>query len=509
MPDNSENNKRIAKNSIVLTIQMVFVLALTLYTTRVVLNVLGVEDYGVYNVVCGFVSMFTFLNISMSNGIQRFFNFELGKNGLEGATKIFNHALIIQIILMIVIVMFAETLGLWYLNNKMVIPSDRIMAAHWIFQFSVLGFIFIILQAPFTAAVLAHEKMSYYASINLLDAILKIVIVLILPYLSGDRLVIYGLLYALINLLNFVLYFIYTKLNFKEIRIAKSFTKETLKSMLSFSGWNIFGAFSNMMKEQGINLVINLFFGPVVNAARGVAFQVNGGLQSFVTNLTVAMRPQMIQSYAQGNVERTMSLAFTISKLSCLVLFFISLPIILEIDFILDIWLNGAVPDHTATFVYIVIATSFVNNLNSAVSGVVHASGKMKLYQVTGGLCILLSIPAAYLALSMGLAPEWALIMSFVCMSLAQIVALIVLKTIVEYSILRYVKEVIIPFLLVIITSFWLPYICRISIDEGFIRFLVVTLVSFVSTGFITYFIGLNKTERNAFKKGINKVLHI
>lgn len=505
MADNSSSNKRIAKNSIFMAIRMVFVLGLTLYTTRVVLSILGVEDYGVYNVVCGFVSMFAFLNTSMSNGIQRFFNFELGKNGEEGANKVYITALLIQLILAIVIIALTESFGMWYLHNKMVIPSDRLFAAEWIFQFSILSFLFLIMQAPFNAAVMAHERMDFYAIVSVLDALLKLAIVYAIPFFPGDKLIVYGILFAFISVLNFFLYYIYCYRNFSEIRIHRFFDKSLFKSMLGFSGWNIFGSLSGVMKEQGINLVLNLFFGPVVNAARGVAHQVNGGLQSFVSNLTIPVRPQVVQSYAQGQTDRTMRLTYSISKLSCCCLFIVALPILVEIDYVLKIWLGNNIPEHTPVFILIVVLTSFLSNLNSAVSGVVHASGKMKWYQVIGGSLGILSVPVAYIVLHFGGTPESALWVVFGMMTIIQVASLLILKSIIEYSLIDYFKRVIIPIVAVISTSFWVPLIPHVIMSEGIVRFMIVCMVSITFIAVDIFFIGLNKSERNLVQQLVLK----
>lgn len=496
MPDSSSNNKRIAKNSIYMAIRMVFVLAITFYTTRVILDMLGVEDYGVYNVVCGFVSMFAFLNTSMSNGIQRFFNFELGKNGENGANKVYNTALLIQFILAIVIIILTESLGIWYLNNKMVIPPDRMFAAKWIFQFSILSFLFIIMQAPYTAAVMAHERMDFYAAVSVLDAVLKLAIVFAIPLFPGDKLIVYGALFTLISVLNFILYFIYCKRNFPEIKIKRFFEKTLFRSMLGFSGWNIFGSLSGVMKEQGINLVLNLFFGPIVNAARGVASQINGGLQSFVSNITMPVRPQVVQSYARGEYERTMNLTYSVSKLSCCFLYLCALPVALEIDYILKIWLGDSVPEHTNTFVILIILTSFVNNLNAAISGVIHASGKMMVYQTVTSAISIMCVPTAYLGLKLGSSPEFALLMVFCWATISQIASIIILKSIISYSMKDYFRKVIWPLFALIVLTIWPSYFVRLILDEGILRFLVVGFVSVFVSMLGIYFIALNKSEK-------------
>lgn len=488
-----------------MAIRMVVVLVLSFYTTRVVLNILGVEDYGVYNVVCGFVSMLAFLNTSMSNGIQRFFNFEFGKNGEEGANRVFNTALLVQTTLAVVIIVMTESFGIWYLHNKMVIPECRIYAAEFVFQFSLLSFLFIIIQAPYTAAVMAHERMGFYAIVNVIDAVLKLCIAYSIPFFPFDNLIIYGILFSLISVFNFFLYLAYCTRNFPEIRFKRFFDKELFKSMLGFSGWNIFGSFSGVMKEQGINLVLNVFFGPVVNAARGIAQQVNGGLQSFVSNITTPVRPQVVQSYAKGEYERTMNLTFSVSKLSCCFLYLCALPIVLEIDFILNIWLGDSYPNHTDTFVIIIILISFVNNLNGAVSGVIHASGKMMKYQLVTSIIATMCIPTAYIGLKYGMQPEFALFMVFAWTSLAQFASLYILKSIVPYSIKSYLSKVLAPLLIMILITIAPPLLVHSYMNPGILRLIMVVVISIVIVGLGVYFIVLNKREQDLIKGFLRK----
>lgn len=507
MSDNSSNNKRIAKNSIFMAIRMVFVLILTLYTTRIILNILGVEDYGVYNVVCGFVSMFTFLNTSMSNGIQRFFNFELGKNGIEGANKVFNAAILIQLILTIIIILLTESLGLWYLHNKMVIPIDRTFAAEWIFQFSILSFLFVIIQAPYAAAVMAHERMDFYAVVSVLDAVLKLTIVFAIPLFSGDKLIIYGVLFALISILNFFLYYTYCKRNFPEIKFKICLDKSLFRSMLGFSSWNIFGSISGVMKEQGINLVLNFFCGPIVNAARGVAQQINGGLQSFVQNIAVPVRPQMVTAYAQGNQRRAMNLTYSVSKLSCYLIYIMALPIIIEINYILTLWLGNNVPEHANTFVVIIILTSLLNNLNAAVSNVVHATGKMMRYQLSQGLIGISSVPIAYYIMRIGGTPEHALLVVPMSMFIAQVFALKTLKRLISYSIKDYIRQVVVPFISVVVITFIVPLVPHYLMQEGLFRLVAVALTGCCTSCVIIYLIGLNSVERDIIKQVLGRII--
>lgn len=507
MADNSQNNKRIAKNSLFMGIRMIIVLAITLYSSRIILNSLGVIDYGIYNAVASFVAMFTFLNTSLTNGIQRFYNFEYGKNGTAGSEKVFNTALVIQTLLAIIIVIPVEIFGIWYLNNKMVIPADRLFAAGWVFQCSLLTLVLHILQVPFGGAIVAHEKFNFYAVMSVLNALLTLGAAIVIPYIPGDGLIIYGILIAGIAALNLATYAIYTKWHFDEIKIKRTFEKKLFKNMLSFSGWNIFGTFGHMLKFQGVSLVLNLFFGPIINAAYGIANQVNSGLLSFVSNVTTPVRPQVVQSYSKGDIKRTLNLTYTVSKASCFFLFIAALPVVIETNYILDIWLGNNIPDHTATLIALIILDSFLNNLNSCVSNVVHASGIMKTYQLTGGLISLATIVFVYIGLFFFKIPAIAFIIIVILDCIRQIAATAILKRIVpDFSYSRYIKDVIFPFIKVTAASVILPLILHYILSEGFIRLITVTVVSIISSLTAMFFIGFDSNEKAIINKLFSKI---
>jgi len=490
-----------------MTIRMIVVMFITFYTSRVILEVLGVVDYGVYNVVAGFVTMFGFFNSSLSNGIQRFYNFELGKSGTEGARRVYNMALVIQLLLALIIVLPTEFIGTWYLHNKMVIPDERMFAAEWIFQLSLVTFVLHIMQVPYTAAVMAHERMNFYAVISVLDVIIKLGGVLIIPFLSGDALILYGIIMTIVALFNLLIYIWYSKHNFDEIKIEKVFRPSLFKDMLSFSGWNVFGTLGQMLKDQGVNLILNFFFGPVVNAARGIANQVNGGLQSFVTNITIPVRPQVVQSYAQGNTNRSLNLTYTISKVSCYFLLLMALPIMLEIDYVLHIWLGDNIPQYTSIFVVIIVLNSFISNLNSAISAIVHATGRMKVYQLCGGTISLISVVFAYVAMLIWDIPSIALIAILGLDIVRQIVALIVLKSIVtEFSMVRYCRDVVLPLLAVSLLSIVGPMVVHSLMAEGFLRLCVVLLVSTISILVSIYVAGLNNNEKSLMQQLLKSI---
>lgn len=475
---------------------MVITLLISLYTTRVILQVLGEVDYGVYNVVCGFVLMFSFLNSSMSNGIQRFFNIEYGKNGEAGANRVYCTSLYIQTLLALIAVVIVEAVGLWYLHNKMVIPEERIVAAEWIFQLSIIMFVIGIMQAPYMAAVIAHERMDFYAVVNVIETVLKLGVVFLLKTINADKLITYGILTTLVCFLIWASYYTYCKRNFNEITFHKCLDKSIFRQMLGFSGWNLFGSFSNMMRDQGINMILNFFFGPSVNAARGVAMQVNSGVYGLVLSILTPVRPQVLQSYAKGDNDRVMNLTYTISKFSLYFLLLLAMPLCVEIDFILRIWLGDNIPQHTQAFVIIILLTSAILIPTSTQATLVHATGKMRTYQVIGGIAKVLSVPIAFVMLKMGYAPEWALIMVLLFDFIGMIVGMFIIRTLMPFRVCKYVKKVFFPIIPVATFAFLSSWMTHSFIGNEILRFLLVTLVSTLVISLMIYLVGMTKDEK-------------
>ena len=492
----TNNNKRIAKNTVFLGIRMVLVLLITLYTTRVVLSALGVADYGVYTVVAGFVTMCAFISTSMANGIQRFFNFELGKSGVEGAVQVFNTGLLIQVIFAAVIILFTELVGIWYVNHKMVIPPDRLYAAQWLLQFSILNLTLSMIQVPFKASVMAHEKMNYYAIVSITDALLKLGIAFAIKYSPIDRLIYYGALMSVIHFINICLYTIYSKIHFEEIRFKKGFNKSLFKSMLVFSGWNLFGTLSRTMRNQGLGMVLNLFFGPVVNAAQGIANQVSNGFHNLVVNLSTASRPQIVQSYSQGNLERSIRLMMSVSKLTTLLLYVVAYPIMIEIDYVLRIWLGDNIPDGTRYLVIIVVITMFVSNLQSFISSIVHATGKMKTYQLTCSIINILIVPAAYFACKIGANVESVFIIGFIIEVMVFIASVLILKHLIRFSVREYIKKVITPIVIVMLITIIIPLVPHFFMPIGFVRFAIVSIIAVLTSSICSYYLGISNQEK-------------
>lgn len=503
----SENNKRIAKNSLYMSIRMVVVLFISLYTTRAVLKVLGIEDYGIYNVVCGFVSMFSFLNNSMASATQRYYNYELGKNGEIGVQKVYNASMLIHWLLAVIIILFTEIGGLWYLENKLVVPETRMSAAFWIFQFSVVSMFLNIVNVPYISAIMAYERMNYYAYIGIIDAVLKLLIVFALYLSDGDRLILYGFLFMAITVFDYFAYRIYAKKHFKNLRFGLQPCKTYLKEMLEFAGWNLFGSFAYMMRDQGINLLLNAFFGPIVNAARGVANQVNGALQGFTSNILTPARPQIVQSYAKGEYDRSFHLMNSVSKLSCIVFLLMSLPVCLLISPILNMWLGGNVPEHTSSFVIIMLITNTWGSLVAPISAIVHATGKMKFYQTISSASNLMSVPLAYVFLCIDSVPEFVFYALLITMFTNHIAGLISLKRLTSFSIKRYIKNVVLSLACVIVLSVVTTIIPYYFISNLVLKFLVVIVVSVLAVISYSYIICFDQKEKMLINQFVNKFI--
>ena len=478
MSDNLVNNKRLAKNTAFLYARMLLVLLVNLYITRVVLNSLGVVDYGIYNVVAGFVSMFAFMNTSMSIGIQRFYNYEKGKGNYQSQNGVYNSALTIQFLIGVVTLVLLETFGFWYINNIMVIPEDRLFATNSIFQFSVFSLFLVIMHVPYSAAIMAHERMDFYAIVSIFDALCKLGVVVAIPYISLDRLIFYGTFIALVSLIDLVCYYIYVRRNFKDLFFDFCCGKKFFQPMFSFSIWNLFDMFAFTMKGQGLNVLLNSFFGPVVNAARGVAAQIMAAIQGFSSNIVTAFRPQLVESYAQGNYQRANRLMFSMSKISYSLLFILSLPIILELDYILSLWLDGNVPEYTAVFTRLVLIDMLVNSLNTPLSQVVQAVGKLKTYQMVRSVVILLILPISWGTLKFGADPTAVFIVSVFVSVINQAVSMYLLRRVYEYSYKNYVFNVLLPCFLLTILSLPIPILVKSLIPQGGIRLSITSLLS-------------------------------
>lgn len=500
-----EKNKTIAKNTIYLYIRLAFVLIVSLYISRVVLNALGVVDYGIYNVVAGFVSMFSLLSSALTNSIQRFYNFEKGKEGLDGFRKVYITSVFIQVIIALLILLLVESIGLWYIENKMVYPPERHDAVVIVFNASIFSLLITVLQIPFSSAIIALEKIQYHAIVGVLDVLLKLAIAFIMASCNTDRLSLYGILMTGVSILNFFLYYIYVKKNFSFLKFRIVFYKQLFIDMLKFTGWYSFNGLSQIVKHQGVNVLVNLFFGPIVNAAHGVAYQVKSALLGFVMNITTASQPQMVESYALGDTQRSIKLMNTISKFMFFSLFIVALPIMLEIDCVLRLWLGEAVPEYANVFVIIVLVTTLVDILCGPQSILINAKGEIATYNIITSVLGLLVIPISFFFLKQGCEPQVVYLIGLCLSLLILFVSSVITKQKIGFESSLYFKEVIMPIILVTIISTILPVLLSFILDESYSRFVIVVVVSVLSVGLCSYFIGLSGGERMFIRNLVKK----
>lgn len=494
------NNKRIAKNTVFLYFRMIFTMVVSLYTSRVVLNALGVEDYGIYNVVGGIVTMFSVLSGSLTAAISRFLTFELGRNDLDRLKRVFSSALTIQIVLSILVFILAETIGLWFLNYKMIIPIERINAAHWVYQFSILTFAINLISVPYNATIIAHEKMSAFAYISILEVIGKLIVAFTIAISPIDKLIYYGLLLMLIAIIIRLVYGYYCKKHFNECSYQLIFDKTLLNQMFSFAGWNFWGSSSLLLMNEGVNILMNLFFGVRINAARGIATQVNNAVLQFVNNFTTAINPQIIKSYASNDTKYMFDLMYNSARYSYFLFLFFAVPLLLETNFILSIWLNN-VPEYATLFVKLVIIISLISVLSNSMITAMLATGNIKKYQlIVGGLGMLV-FPLSYILFLLGYPPETAYWINLLIFLLQFVARLFLMREMIGMKITDFLSSVLLKSLFVSIPVFIIPSIFLFTCEESIKRFFILTSFSIVITICSIWFVGINHSERKIVKE--------
>ena len=495
MSDTSANNKRIAKNTLLLYFRMLFMMAVSLYTSRVILNTLGIEDYGIYNVVGGVVAMFGFLNGSMSSATQRYITFALGKGDEKRLQTVFSTTLQIHTLIAAIIVILGETIGLWFLYNKMQIPIDRIDAAFWVLQCSIISTVVMIVSVPYNAAIIAHEKMSAFAYISVLEVVLKLVIIYLLVIFPVDKLILFAFLILAIQVLIRFCYSIYCHKHFKETKYIHVWDKALFKEMTGFAGWSLFGNLSAVLFTQGLNMLLNVFFGPVVNAARAVAVQVQNAIQQFVGNFQMALNPQITKTYAQGKMEEMHKLMYRSARFSFYLLFFLSLPVLYETDFILTVWLK-TVPEHTVTFLRIMICTSLIYTCANPMIIANQATGKVKKYQAVCGATLIMILPISWILLELGFPAYSVFIVHFVMEGVCQLARMLMLRPLIGIGLRDYFYNIYLRVAIVVIAAVVFPGLVYVYMPEGLIRFLAVGMVSVLSVSSSAYLLGLSANER-------------
>lgn len=502
----TQTNKRIAKNTMMLYIRLFLLMGVSFYMSRVVLQILGIEDLGIYNVVGGIVTMMSFMNNSLNITTQRFMNYEMGKGRLENLSKVFSMSFWSYTIIAVIVLLVCETIGLWFFYNYLNIPENRIDAAFWVYQFSVVSFIINLLTVPYTSTIIAHERMGIYAYISIGDAILKLLLVFALNYINYDKLWLYGFMMLLVTLFIWLCNWVYCRIQFEECRLRLMWDSAMFKKLLSFSGWNAFGAVASSIDNQGVNILINMFFNPTLNGARAIAYQVRIAVNSFAANFLTAVRPQLFKSYAEGNLDYMYKLIYSSSKFSIYLLLIFILPLLFNTEYVLNLWL-GEVTPAMVTFTQLVLIGIPINTCFPVLANVSQATGKIKWYQI-GASVIFLMIPiSTYILYKLGFSVEWAFIMTIVWDIIGLVVRLLMLKKDMQFPVMIYIRKVIYPVILVVVLTICiLVYPLSVMNYMGLIYLLLSTIL-FISTliAFIWFF-GLERYEKGLINSYLIKI---
>ncbi|MDO4931855.1 MAG: lipopolysaccharide biosynthesis protein [Prevotellaceae bacterium] len=504
--DTSQNNKRIAKNTILLYFRMLFMMVVSLYTSRVILNALGVEDFGIYNVVGGVVAMFTLISGSLSAAISRFITYELGRGDQGKLNRIFSASVTIQLLLSLIIVVLIETVGVWFLNAKMIIPAERMTAANLVLQFSIITFVINLISVPYNAAIIAHERMSAFAYISILEALFKLMIAFLIMASPIDKLIFYAILMCIVSVVIRLVYGYYCKKHFSECTYHFHWDREILMKMFGFAGWNFIGASSAVLRDQGGNIVLNLFFGPAVNAARGISIQVNNAITGFVQNFMTALNPQITKSYASGDYEYMMKLIFQGARLSFYMLLLLSLPILVNTHYILVIWLK-ILPDHAVLFVQLTLLFTMSESISNPLITAMLATGRIRNYQIVVGGLQMMNLPVSYICLHMGCMPESVLLIAIIISQCCLAARLYMLRGLIGLSSIRYLKEVYLNVLMVTVLSLIVPFTLSIYLEESFGAFILITLLATACTYTVEFYVGCTKKERAFVIDKVNKAI--
>lgn len=495
MPDNSQNNKRIAKNTAFLYLRLLLVMAIALYTTRVIFKVLGAENMGIYNVVGGLTTSFAFFSSSLSNATQRFLNIELGKNDIDGANKIFNSSIVIYLTIIAVILVLGTTAGTWFIENKMTIPADRLGAAIVVLHTTLIGLAITLFSSVYDSVLVARENMKIYAYISIIEVILKLAIVYMLNFIKYDKLELYAILFLIahsIVKLSTVIYCIY---KYPECKFKYYWNWKKSKEMFSFIGWNGIGTAVWMVNEQGMNIMLNLFFGPLVNAARAISVQVSGAINNFSNNFFVAFRPQIIKSYASKNYDYLKKLIYSSSKYSFYLMWLLSFPVIINSEYILTLWLKD-VPEYAVEFVQWILVFNSINVLTNPIWTSVQAAGYLKKYIIIGSIVFLMAFPASYIFLKAGYSPVIVFQMLVLFRAIYIFISFKIAQEYIELNLKEYLIKTILPICKVIIATSVCVYTGIHFVGNGFIDFLFTTSLCIVTTIATIFVLGISQNER-------------
>ena len=492
----SSRNKRIAHNTLMLYIRMILVMGITLYTSRIVLKELGVENYGIYNVVGGVVAMFNLLVGSLRAATQRFITFELGKSENRQLKRIFSASVTIHFIISIVIFILAESIGIWFLNTQMNIPVERMVAANWVFQCSVFTFIINLISVPYNAAIIAYEKMSVFAYISVVEVILSLIIVYLLALTNYDKLIVYALLLLSVAFIIRLIYVKFCASCLSECKFSFLWDKLLFREMFSFIGWNFIGAGSGVLMTQGVNIVLNIFCGVTINAARGIATQVQTAVMSLTYNFMTAFNPQITKSFAAGENEYLQKILRQGAKFSYLLMLMLALPILMETKTILSIWLNK-VPEYTVVFVRLIIVYSLILCISTPLVTAMLATGKIKSYQIIVGGFQLLNFPFSFVALMLGASPVMTYVFQIVFEICCLSSRLWLLREMIGFETKKFIFQVLQRIFLISIISLFFPMIFIYYFEPSISRFVCVTILSIAAVIIFTILFGLSHSEKS------------
>lgn len=475
---------------------MALSMIVSLYTVRVVLQVLGIEDYGVYSAVGGIISSLTIFTGALSTASQRFFSIEIGKGDSVGLNRVFNSMSMLYLLAGVIILIIAETAGVWFLEHKMVIPSDRVDAAFIILQCTIVSFFISIVISPFQAIIIAKEDMKIYAYVGIYDVVVKLLIAFLLQFFDTDKLILYSYLLLAASTSAQLIYFTYSVKKYKNIKLNFKWDTHTVKGILGFSGWSFIGCLAFLCNAQGLNLLMNVFFGPIANAAYNIGNSVKNAVNQLGSNFFVAVRPSLIKEYAANNLEYVKKLFLFSTKVIFCLLFMIMFPISMETEGILSLWL-GEVGEYMVSFVRLMLVWALLLNMSDPITAVVQAANKVKKYHVRVDLFTLLTLPLAYLAFKLGATPEWAFIVSVLVLCVAHVIRLFVLKGIINVGIVEYFREIVLRIVIAICLSFLFSCLIKfLVVSNGIIILFVRIILEILLSIVICYFVVLNKEER-------------
>lgn len=495
MTDTSSSNKRIAKNTLLLYVRTIFIMFISLYTSRVVLNALGVENYGIYNVVGGVVAMFSLISGSLSSSISRFITFELGKGNIEKLKVIFSTSINIQVAISVIVLFLGETIGVWFLKTHMNIPDGRLDAAIWVLHCSLIMFCVNLINIPYNACIIAHERMTAFAYVSILEASLRLLICYLIVVSPFDRLISYAVMLVIVSFVIRLVYGIYCSRHFEECKYQMIYDRKQLREMTGFAGWTFMTSCSYLFNTQGVNILINIFFGVTLNAARGVATQVDAAIMQFVNNFTMAINPQITKQYACGKTEEMFLLVCRGAKFSYFLLLIFSLPVLFETEYILTMWLK-IVPDHAVMFLRLTIIGSMINMLGNTGYTACMATGTVRRYVIWISSVGCLVFPLTWICFTLGMAPESTYVVFILVYVSVDTVRLYIMKGLLKFPPIMFIKEVVVRILLVSTVAVIIPAIIIYSMPPSFIRLVISVLVCVLMASTTIYTLGLTSRER-------------